>query len=178
MAESAVVKQKYPEHQTACVPGIFKDVATSVWRYCVRISRNQFSANIGARIPATSQKAARWLFQMKIIISNRNIYFAQTHSADKRVVLDSILSKYSMLLFRRGYLLHLWYSHHAATFFCAHKRRQNVLKECLKNPSPLCGFICGIQVNLRFFTLFAVCVFKGTRAVRSDTSLWHCLFFA
>ena len=28
MAESAVVKQKYPEHQTACVPGIFKDVAT------------------------------------------------------------------------------------------------------------------------------------------------------
>ena len=28
MAESAVVKQKYLEHQTACVPGIFKDVAT------------------------------------------------------------------------------------------------------------------------------------------------------
>ena len=28
MAESAVVKQKYPKHQTACVPGIFKDVAT------------------------------------------------------------------------------------------------------------------------------------------------------
>ena len=28
MAEGEVVKQKYTEHQTACVPGIFKDVAT------------------------------------------------------------------------------------------------------------------------------------------------------
>ena len=31
--------------------------------------------------------------------------------------------------------------------------------------------------ELTFFTFFAVCVFKGTRAVRSEVSLWHYLFF-
>ena len=39
---------------------------------------------------------------------------------------------------------HHWYSHQAATFFCSHKRMQNVLKEYLKNPADgtlTCGII-------------------------------------
>ena len=58
--------------------------------------------------------------------------------------------------------------------FVLTKETKNSLRSALRIPA-LVRFYLWDTGELTFFTLFAVCAFKGTRAVRSDTSLRHYL---
>ena len=95
-----------------------------------------------------------------------------------------IISPRVLLLFRRGYVTVSPQEFPAPMIFAScgdllfrQKKKAKLIQEVSWKSLALVRFYLWDTGELTFFTLFAVCTFKGTRAVRSDTSLRHCLFF-
>ena len=79
-------------------------------------------------------------------------------------------------MFRRRDFLHLWCTVPCGDLLFRQKKKAKLIQEVSWKSLALVRFYLWDTGELTFFTLFAVCIFKGTRAVRSETSLRHCLF--
>ena len=75
-----------------------------------------------------------------------------------------------LLLFRRRNFLHLWCIVPSGDLLFRQKKKAKLIQEVSWKSLALVRFYLWSSGELTFFTLFAVCAFKGTRAVLSEAN--------